>query len=80
MNNMAMIPTAIDVLLLLSTLLHLGQFGAIRPVMIYFQTRKHQTVENNEGLASVSACASLILHNKRTKAETETKGFIPKHL
>lgn len=54
--------------------------GAIRPVMIYFQIRKHQSAENNEGLAAVSACVSLILHNKSTKAETETKGFIPKHL
>lgn len=48
--------------------------------MIYFQTRQHQTEHNNGGLAAVSACASLILHNKSTKAETETKGFIPKHL
>lgn len=64
----------------LLSLVHLGQFGAIRPVMIYFQTRQHQTAHNNEGLAAVSACASLILHNKSTKAETETKGFIPKHL
>lgn len=59
---------------------HPGQFGAIRPVMIYFQTDQHQTQDNNEALAAVSACASLILHNKSTKAETETKGFIPKHL
>lgn len=48
--------------------------------MIYFQTGQHQTQDNNEALAAVSACASLILHNKSTKAETETKGFIPKHL
>lgn len=44
--------------------------------MIYFQTRQHQTAHNNEGLTAVSACASLILHNKSTKAATETKGFI----
>lgn len=44
--------------------------------MIYFQTQKHQTLENNEGLAAVF---SLILHNKSTKAETENKGFTPKH-
>lgn len=48
--------------------------------MIYFQTCKDQTTGNNEGLAAVSACASLILHNKSTKAESETKGFTPKHL
>lgn len=62
--------------LLLSAVLHLGQFEAIRPIMIYFQTRQHQTAHNNEGLTAVSACASLILHNKSTKAATETKGFI----
>lgn len=50
--------------------------------MIYFQTRRHQTAEHNEGLAVVSACrpTSLILHNKSTKAETETKGFTPKYI
>lgn len=58
----------------------MGQFGAIRPVMIYFQTRRHQTAENNVSLLPVSACASLILHNKSTKAETETKGSVLKHL